>query len=44
VEECAVWLKEGAGFYLLSSEHGMMLAGARVLTAEFAAAKAKAGV
>ena len=44
VSEVPMWLTEGAGFFLMSSDHGLMLAGAKSLAATFADARAKAGV
>lgn len=44
VSEVPMWLKEGASFFLMSSDHGFMLAGAKSLAASFADARAKAGV
>jgi 2-keto-3-deoxy-L-rhamnonate aldolase RhmA len=43
VAEAATWLAEGAGFYLLGSDHAFMMAGARALVADFESAKSKAG-
>ncbi len=37
--ECGMWIKEGASFFLLGSEHSFMLAGAQALRNEFTAAK-----
>lgn len=42
VAEAATWLREGAGFYLLGSDHAFMLAGARALIAGFAVAQKEA--
>ena len=42
--EAATWLKEGAGLFLMGSDHGFMLAGAKSLASAFADARAKAGV
>ena len=38
VAEVGMWIKEGASFFLLGSDQSLMLAGARVLREEFAAA------
>lgn len=44
VAESAVWLKEGAGLFLLGSDHAFLMAGARALLGDFANAKVKAGI
>jgi hypothetical protein len=44
VAEVPMWLKEGAGFFLMSSDHGFMLAGAKSLTATFADARTKSAI
>ena len=44
VAEAADWMKEGAGLFILGSEHSFMLAGAKTLAAGFATAKADAGL